>query len=253
MLIELLVPSALLALLLLAALTVGAYLGHMQSWLNRCRHVLALLTLWVWTCCTPGVANWLMARLEGPVQASEEIAVAPDAGASIVVLASGDMWAAGGRPAPRLDEHGWERLHAGVELWRRTGGLLIFTGGPGDTRTTSLAGMMGGVAEELGVPAESIGLAVRSNTTYQDLKAARPLIRGDGPVWLVTSAVHMPRALAVARQMGIEARPYPVDYRQIRRPTWRVWLPDGAATERMTVVGHEMIGRLWYRWKGWSQ
>lgn len=244
-------PSPLLALMLLCVLTLGAYRRQGPAWLSAVRHGLAAVTLWTWACCTPAVTNALMTWLEGPVHAEPGATAKRDANTTVIVLASGELWAAGGRPAPRLDEHGWERLHAGVGLWRRTGGTLIFTGGPGGVDSPTLAGLMGGVAQELGVPADAVKLAVNSNTTYQDLKAARPLIPEQGPVWLVTSAAHMPRAMGVARRFGIDARPHPVDYRQILKPTWRTWLPDNGAPERMAVVAHEMVGWLYYRWKGW--
>jgi uncharacterized SAM-binding protein YcdF (DUF218 family) len=252
--ISLLVPSSLHALLALAILTAMAYGGHRGGGrLHRSRHPLALLTAWVWLCCTPIVANHLMERLEGdPAPTALQAAAPRDPGTTVLVLGSGEMWTPNGRTAPRLDEHGWERLHGGVQLWRRTGGRLVFTGGPGGEDQATLAGRMSGIAAELGVPSEALAIAVKSRTTYEDLVAARPLVQPAGPVWLVTSAVHMPRALAVARRLGIKAQPYPVDHRQIRQLTWRAWLPDSGASDRMLTVLHEIVGRVYYRWQGWG-
>lgn len=251
--IQYLTPSPLLALALLALFTVSAWRQPRSAGLARSRHVLVALTFWTWLCCTPAITNTFVTAIEGPPRAADVASTAlRAANTTIVVLGSGEMWTPGRQAAPRLDENGWERLHEGVRLWRRTDGTLIFTGGPGGTDQPTLAGQMATVAHELGVPAAQVALAVRSRTTYEDLVAAKPLITGNGPVWLVTSAVHMPRALAVARQLGIDARPYPVDYRQIRQVTWRAWIPDNAAADRMNTVLHECIGRLWYRWQGWA-
>lgn len=247
-------PSPLLALALLAALTVVAWRRRATpSRLARLRHVLAVLTFWTWVCCTPAITNRFVARLEGPPPrgSTEDVDARSAPGGSIIVLGSGEMWTPSGQTAPRLDENGWERLHEGVRLWRRTGGTLVFTGGPGGAEQPTLAGQMGSIAQELGVPRQHLAYAVRSRTTYEDLVAARPLL-GDGPVWLVTSAIHMPRAMAVARELGIAATPYRVDYRQIRNVTWRAWIPDNASADRMAAATHEVVGRLYYSSRGWA-
>jgi len=250
-LIEFLTPSPLLALSLLIALTLAAYRRHDASRLARCRHLLAAASLWAWLCCTPAITNHLICALEGAQTHGSALPVTASSDTSIIVLGSGEMSTPGGQAAPRLDENGWERLHEGVRLWHRTGGTLVMTGGPGSADRPTLAGQMGIVASELGVPASHIALAVKSRTTYEDLVSAKPLL-GKGPVWLVTSAIHMPRAMAVAGRLGIEALPYPVDYRQIRNVTWRAWIPDNASADRMGAALHEVVGRVYYRSKGWA-
>lgn len=252
--IDLLPPSTLLALLLLVVLTLLAWRHRRAVRLGPVPHLLTALTVWAWLCTTPAVTNRLIAGLEGPLPpgATDVVRADPAPQGSVIVLGSGDMWTPSGHAAPRLDENGWERLHEGVRLWRRTGGTLVVTGGPGGAEQPTLAGTMRTIAQEMGVPGDRIAMAVHSRTTYEDLVAARPLL-GDGPVWLVTSAVHMPRALAVSRQLGIDARPYRVDFRQIRHVTWRVWVPDNASAARMATALHEHIGLLYYRWRGWAR
>jgi uncharacterized SAM-binding protein YcdF (DUF218 family) len=254
---SLLTPSPLLALFLLCILTIMAYCQGAGVWLKRLRHILILLSIWSWVCCTPVAANWVMVQLEG--QAPElDALVAPiqplRPGSVIVVLGSAEMFSSAGAPAPRLDEHGWERLYAGVQLWRQTGGQLVFTGGPGSTADTSIAGKMGGMAIQWGVPQQAILMATSSLTTYEDLIRAQTMVpRGAGPIWLVTSAMHMPRAMAVARKLGLPAQAYPVDYRQIDEVTWAAWLPNPAALARMMQVVHEIIGLWYYRYQGWAE
>jgi uncharacterized SAM-binding protein YcdF (DUF218 family) len=64
---------------------------------------------------------------------------------------------------------------------------------------------------------EFIGAA---RSTYEDaLLALDRLSPQSGQTWLlVTSAMHMPRALAVFRTLGWRLRPYPVDYRTSAEP-----------------------------------
>lgn len=254
-LIEFLLPSPLLALLLLLAWTVRAWRGSPARPPSRARFLLAGACVWAWLCCTPAFTNLFVAWLEGePVDVGVRLAaLAPEPGRTIVALGSGEMTTPNGTPAPRLDGNGWERLHGAVRLQGRTGGAMVLAGGPGREPQASLAGQMGQVAEQMGVPPEAITLATGSRTTREDLLAARAVLPGAQPkIWLVTSAIHMPRALAVARRVGLDAKPFPVGHRQIRQVTWRSWLPDNAAPERMAMALHEVIGRLHYRSQGWS-
>lgn len=67
-------------------------------------------------------------------------------------------------------------------------------------------------------------------------------------VLLVTSAFHMPRAVACFRRAGIEPIPYPVDYNLIR-PTREA--PSGLAQLQLVDLAlHEWIGLAYYRLAG---
>lgn len=217
-----------------------------QAWL-------VVLALWAWLCSTPAISDAWLRSLEGPAPASLAAAMPRNEQTLIVVLGSGEMWSPSGNSRARLDQSGWERVHAAVGLWRQTGGQLLFTGGPGGEAEASLAGAMAQVAAELGVPPERIRLNSASSSTFEDLQLARDPIRlNPGPVWLVTSAVHMPRALGVARRLGLSMQPLRVNYRQILDLTWTAWLPHNRGPERFALVLHEVIGRSAYQMFGKS-
>lgn len=219
------------------------------------RMLLAAAFALAWIAATPGFAELALRRLEGsPAEAAAALADArPDPSALVVVLASGEMTGPDGEPDVRLDIHGVERVRAAVSLWRRTGGRLLVTGGPGFGDRDSLAGAMAALARDLGVPDDAIVRSPGSHTTHQDLLFAAERIRAtDGPRWLVTSALHMPRAMAVARAQRLGLRPLPCDYRQIRDMGWRSWWPDAQAARRLQPVLHELLGGVAYRWRGWA-
>ena len=131
---------------------------------------------------------------------------------------------------------------------------MLFTGGPPGDDDRSIAAEMGRVAQRLGVPADAILRSPRSRTTYEDLAQVQAVLqRHRGPIWLVTSAVHMPRARAVAAQLGLQVRPYPVAYRQIANTTWRAWLPHNGGPDRYAIALHEMVGLWIYRLRGQAQ
>jgi uncharacterized SAM-binding protein YcdF (DUF218 family) len=64
---------------------------------------------------------------------------------------------------------------------------------------------------------------------------------------LVTSAAHMPRAVACFRAAGWHPIPYPTDYKQGRRPL-AFWLFDNLGM--LDYAAHEWLGLAYYRLSG---
>jgi uncharacterized SAM-binding protein YcdF (DUF218 family) len=248
--LELLLPMPIYLVGTLSLLAVLAYRGPAapapsRRW--RWRHGLLAAALWAWVCSTPAVSNAWLRAIEGDPQASLPVQPERSDDTLIVVLGSGEMFSPRGRRQVRLDQSGWERVYGAVSLWRRTGGRLLFTGGPGGDTSVSIAGTMGKIAADLGVPADRIELTADSVSTFEDLKLSRSAIqRATGPVWLVTSAAHMPRALGVTRSLGLSVLPFRVNYRQILDLTWQAWLPHNRGPERFALVLHEAVGALVY-------
>jgi len=90
-----------------------------------------------------------------------------------------------------------------------------------------------------------------SRTTYENavFTAALPGVDRTRPWLLVTSAWHMPRALATFRAAGWNVTPYPVDYRTgIRTPWTEYSLVD--SPRRWRIALHEWAGLLAYRLAG---
>jgi uncharacterized SAM-binding protein YcdF (DUF218 family) len=100
-----------------------------------------------------------------------------------------------------------ERVAAGIEAWRaHPRAKLVYTGDEGslDART---------VLEAEGVPPEAIVVEKRSRNTAENARFTAQLLEPKtGQTWLlVTSKVHMPRALACFRSAGFEVEPVSVD------------------------------------------
>jgi uncharacterized SAM-binding protein YcdF (DUF218 family) len=219
------------------------------------RAVLLLLTIWTWLSATPLLGNQLVAHLEHrhPPVALE--ALVRDERAYIVVLASGQMFRPDGQAAPVLDADGWERLRAGIAVWRRVGGRLVFAGGPGQGPHDSFAALMREAALEAGVPEQAILMAAGSRTTYEDLRAVAAVMpsTSSGPRWLVTSALHMPRAIAVSQALALNMHGFPCGFRHLASPTWRAWLPDNGDAALWRDGLHEWLGGWVYRMRGWAR
>ena len=163
------------------------------------------------------------------------------------------------------DEHGIN-LQAGADrVWF---GARLFHAG-----RAPLVILSGGSAEELGVvwpeapamaafiknldvPEAALVLESGSRTTRENAINTLPLLqaRGINRILLVTSAQHMPRALATFRKLGIDAIAAPTDF-EASPPSgnWLLrWMPRAAALERSSRALKEYLGMWAYRLHGWA-
>lgn len=68
--------------------------------------------------------------------------------------------------------------------------------------------------------------------------------------YLVTSAGHMPRSIAVFESLGMRPIPAPTDFLAQRDWFRADILPEGRYLEMSDLAFHEYLGMLWYRFRG---
>lgn len=147
-----------------------------------------------------------------------------------------------------------ERLTAAVDLSRRYPDARIFlSGGLGQLHgpsTLTESELARDILVSLGVAPSRIAMEERSRTTCENATESAASIRPQpGDLWLlVTSAYHMPRAVACFRAAGFEVTPYPVDYRtrgetELKRPTNSI----AVGLAETDLATHEWLGLLSYR------
>jgi uncharacterized SAM-binding protein YcdF (DUF218 family) len=174
----------------------------------------------------------------------------------IVVLGgaiSPDVSAA--RGAVALDEAA-ERLTVTAELARRYPNARIVLAG-GSSALVFPEGAEAAFAvrelEALGVAHDRITAEEQSRNTIENAVFSRLIANPKpGERWLlVTSAYHMPRAMAVFRAAGFAVEAYPVDWRT-RGPidAARPFASLGDGLRRTDTAAHEWIGLLTYRLTG---
>jgi uncharacterized SAM-binding protein YcdF (DUF218 family) len=121
------------------------------------------------------------------------------------------------------------------------------------TEPATESAIAGDVLVGLGGPRERIELEERSRNTCENaaesVLVAKPR---PGETWLlVTSASHMPRAVACFRAAGFAIVPYPVDYRV--REVGRFGGPRvsmARGLEALDLAAHEWAGLVAYRLLG---
>jgi uncharacterized SAM-binding protein YcdF (DUF218 family) len=102
-----------------------------------------------------------------------------------------------------------------------------------------------------GVPARQLKLVSGTVDTCTNAQAAKTIMT-EGQTWLlVTSAAHMPRAMACFQKHGLKPVPYPVDFRG-RKDIWRPLFSPGTLSNltAFDLASHEWIGLVWYRLSG---
>src|SRR5262249_35165901 len=94
-----------------------------------------------------------------------------------------------------------------------------------------------------------------SRSTHENAVYAKRTIRPKpGEVWvLVTSAYHMPRAVASFRAVGWPVVPYPVDYKIDPRTGLRANFSLLYVLGTTTLAGKEWAGLFGYWLMGWTR
>lgn len=152
-----------------------------------------------------------------------------------------------------------ERMTEAIVLARRyPAARIVFSGGNNnlfDNSTTEAAAARR-LWEAAGIAPERIVLDAVSRTTAENAEHARRVAAPKpGERWLlVTSAYHMPRAMAAFHGAGFAVEAYPVDWRtggwnDARVPFHRV----SAGLTRTDAAVHEWVGLLMYRLSGRTQ
>ncbi|MDO8252421.1 MAG: YdcF family protein [Rhodoferax sp.] len=211
---------------------------------------LTLLLLQGWEPLPDAVLRQLEAQHPGP---APQTSLQQYAGVLLLggALEPAYVWEGHGQPA--LNEAA-ERMTAAIALLQQYPHLrLLFTGGEGEMFAEGLT-----EADRARIFFDSMGLAPQrlvyesaSHTTYENavLSAAMPGVNPAQPWLLLTSASHMPRAIATFRKAGWNVTPYPVDYRTGSHTPWSQYsLAVGAKKWHLAL--HELLGLLAYRLAG---
>lgn len=209
---------------------------------RRAARVLIALGVAVALAATLGpVANLLLRPLEARYPAVLDASALQPQPQYVAVLGSGYYPRVGLPVTAALDAAGVVRLAEGVRLLRQLpGARLIVSGGP-SRHEPPVARGYALAATALGVPADSVILLDTPRDTAAEIRALHTRV-GNAAVLLVTSAVHMRRAMAWSRREGLHAIAAPTGNLTVGGP-WSP-LPSGSSLHNSETALHEYEGLL---------
>jgi uncharacterized SAM-binding protein YcdF (DUF218 family) len=166
----------------------------------------------------------------------------PDPDAIIVIF--GAAVQANGEPSTVLRQ----RVAAAARFGRRFAAALYIPTGAVGRHGPSEASVMARLLQAAGIPDGLIKLEETGTDTLSSVRAVRRLLRdfsAKTPVFVATSAFHLPRCLALLRLAGVAARPAAptgTGDRGVTTGYW--WLREAAA------LPYDVALTLWHRLTG---
>ncbi|MGI2067595.1 YdcF family protein [Shewanella sp. MF08487] len=160
----------------------------------------------------------------------------------VMVLGSAHSDIQGATAVQSLSDVALTRLTEGIrQLKLGQECMLIVSGWGGELTQVSHAEMMANAAIELGVDKNRIIQFPQARDTVEEAQYLQ-LMLGQASFRLVTSATHMPRAMAIFTAKGLHPEAAPTDFIGRDDFWWRLTADNLVASQRAI---HEYIGRLW--------
>jgi uncharacterized SAM-binding protein YcdF (DUF218 family) len=155
------------------------------------------------------------------------------------------------------------RIVEGIRLYRQIpAAKLLMSGGTLREGDPPISRLMAEFAGAEGVPQEDLLTEENSQDTYENLLEVQKML-GSKPFVLVTSAYHLPRAMAIARKLHMHAIAVPAQIYTLQHfpphMSWSAWSERVAQSflrpslRRLFILQrayHEYVGYGWYKLQG---
>ncbi len=200
------------------------------------------------------VGNWMLLPLENRFPPAK-----PDHVDGIIVIGGDEnpeLTEARGQPGVRVSADYYLAFAALAHQYPQA--KLVFSGGSNRLRQETADVNEAGVAREafatLGLPLDRIAFEEKSRNTHENAVDAAALVHPKpGEKWLlVTSAFHMPRAIASFRKAGWDIYAAPADYRTSGQYASELNFNFVQHLADMTMAVHEYYGLIAYRLLGYT-
>jgi uncharacterized SAM-binding protein YcdF (DUF218 family) len=197
------------------------------------------------------VSGRLLASLEGRYAPAGDVSASAGRVRWVVVLGGGSSSDARLPAVLRLSEGSLARLVEGVRLQRQLPGSRLLLSGGSVFGSQPDAETMSALAVELGVDRAALELDDASPDTETQAEVVRARL-GAEEFYLVTSASHMPRALALFRKAGANPLPAPAHFLTQEGGALTPWdfFPSSGGLRAAEAAAHEYLGLAWAKARG---
>ncbi|MEF8792480.1 YdcF family protein [Thiohalorhabdus sp.] len=192
------------------------------------------------------VADTLVASLEQRYPPLDGI---PSEAQAIVVLSGSQIPGSPEYPGAWLGDSSLQRVHYAAYLARGNDLPIYTTGGTPLDRGIPMGRTMARVlSDHLGMNAGRIVEETASRNTAEHVPLLKPLLDEREQVVLVTTAWHMPRAMATFRAGGLDPTAAPTDYHEGYGASfhWLDLVPSAGALATSSDTFHEYLGMAYY-------
>jgi uncharacterized SAM-binding protein YcdF (DUF218 family) len=186
-------------------------------------------------------------------EATQAVSTMPDGSPTprwVVVLGGGHCEGRSLAPIHQLSEASLVRLAEGIRLQRLLPESKLVLSGGSDRMRASEAELMAAAGASLGAPPDHMVLEAQSWDTIDEVRALRAML-GEDRFVLVTSATHLPRAVAMFKKAGMNPIAAPTDYLISDEGSDMFGLfPRAEAGWMIERALHEYLGLFWARLRG---
>lgn len=214
----------------------------------------AVILLWLFS--SDPLSYWLVRSLErqySPVTSFPQTS-------ALVLLTGGEVPQAPPRLYDEVSDAGDRILYAGRLLAQNAAPRCIITGGTIDflrsTKGSQAQAAFHILANCRGVDTSLVLLENRARNTHENGVFTKNILDSlnlPASIILVTSAMHMPRSVAIFKKLGFTVYPAPVDYRADIPYQFKpiYFFPTSGALDNASSALHEWYGIAAYRLLGW--
>jgi uncharacterized SAM-binding protein YcdF (DUF218 family) len=216
-------------------LSIGLFLaiiGLILLYSNRLKSAKIFLTfsiVWIALISYVPFSNLLIKPLETSYQKLEKIPT----DIKYILLLGGDM-----------ENRAWEALH----LYNQIPNAKIITSGYAGRANIPEAIKTANILYAIGIKKEDIIIHKEPKDTKEEAIKIKQLLNEER-FFLVTSAYHMPRAMALFQKEGLNPIAAPTDLK-IKDSDKAFSVPSGSSLKKTETAWHEYLGTLWAKLRG---
>lgn len=166
----------------------------------------------------------------------------------VMVLGGGSVYDVSISPQDRLSPNSLARLNEGIRLYHVLDQSMMVFSGYSSKKGVTQAAITRDAAVSLGIPKDKISILEQPSTTEEEALAYKKYFGKKHPdLILVTSDIHMPRAMYLFRKVGLNPVAAPSDHILRKDHTlysfW--WSSHKNNFDKFSAAMHEYIGLVW--------